>query len=47
MCATTAVEATFTSTDVVEADAVEAVLEREHALDLVRLDHRGQHIAHR
>ena len=33
--------------DVVEADAVEAVLEREHALDLVRLDHRGQHVVHR
>ena len=31
---------------VVEADAVEAVLEREHALDLVRLDHRRQHVAH-
>ena len=33
--------------DVVEADAVEAVLERDHALDLVRLDHRRQHVAHR
>ena len=32
---------------VVEADAVEAVLQRDHALDLVRLDHRGQHVAHR
>ena len=27
---------------VIEADAVEAVLQRDHALDLVRLDHRGQ-----
>ena len=27
---------------VIEAHAVEAVLEREHALDLVRLDHRGE-----
>ena len=33
--------------DVIEADAVEAVIQREHALDLVRLDHRGQHVAHR
>ena len=32
--------------DVVEADAVEAVLQREHALDFVRLDHRGEHVAH-
>ena len=32
--------------DVVEPDAVEAVLERDHALDLVRLDHAGQHVAH-
>ena len=31
---------------VIEAHAVEAVLEREHALDLVRLDHGGQHVAH-
>ena len=28
--------------DVIEADAVEAVLQREHALDLVGLDHRGR-----
>ena len=32
---------------VIETDAVEAVREREHALDLVRLDHRRQHVAHR
>ena len=31
---------------VIEADAVEAVLEREATLDLVRLDHRRQHVAH-
>src|SRR4051812_35475285 len=30
----------------VEADAVEAVLEREHALDLVRLDHCREDVAH-
>src|SRR6478672_6654711 len=28
----------------IEPDAVEAVLEREHTLDLVRLDHRGEHV---
>ena len=33
--------------DVIEADAVEAVLQRDHALDLVRLDHRRQHRLHR
>ena len=32
---------------VVEADAVVRVLERRDALDLVRLDHRGQQVAHR
>ncbi len=32
---------------VVEADPVVAVLEREHALDLVRLDHRLEHVTHR
>jgi hypothetical protein len=32
---------------VIEPDAVEGVLEREHALDLVRLDHGRQHVAHR
>ena len=32
---------------VIEPDAVEAVLQREHALDLVRLDHRRQHVGHR
>ncbi len=31
---------------VIEADAVEAVLEREATLNLVRFDHRGQHVAH-
>ena len=31
---------------VIEPDAVEAVLERQDALDLVRLDHRGEHVAH-
>ena len=30
---------------VIEADAIEAVLQRSDALDLVRLDHRRQHIA--
>src|SRR5580658_6309380 len=30
----------------IETHAVETVLEREHALDLVRLDHAGEHIAH-
>src|SRR5712671_617583 len=29
----------------IETDAVEAVLEREHALDLVGLDHRGEDVA--
>ena len=33
--------------DVVETYAVEAVVQREHALDLVRLDHRRQHVGHR
>jgi hypothetical protein len=32
--------------DVIETDAVERVEERERALDFVRLDHRGQDIAH-
>ncbi len=32
--------------DVVQAHLVEAVLERDAALDLVRLDHRGEDIAH-
>ena len=32
--------------DVVEADAVEAVFERDHALDFMRLDHAGKHFAH-
>ena len=32
--------------DVIEPDAVEAVLERDHTLDLVRLDHRDQHVLH-
>jgi hypothetical protein len=31
----------------VESDAVVTVFECEHALNLVRLDHRGQHILHR
>ena len=30
----------------IQADAVEAVLQRQAALDLVRLDHRRQHVAH-
>ena len=30
--------------DVVETDAIEAVLQRDDALDLVRLDHAGQHV---
>src|SRR3954471_19260222 len=30
---------------VIEADPIEAVLQRRDALDLVRLDHRSQHIA--
>ena len=30
----------------VEADAVEGVFEREHALDLMGLDHRDEDIAH-
>jgi hypothetical protein len=30
----------------VEPDPVEAVLEREHALNLVCLDHAGEHVAH-
>jgi hypothetical protein len=33
--------------DVVEAHLVERVLECGHALDLVRLDHPGQQVAHR
>ena len=32
--------------DVVEAHAVEAVLESEAALDLMRLDHAREHVAH-
>ena len=32
---------------VIETDAVEAVLERQHALDFVRLDHGGEDVAHR
>ena len=32
--------------DVIEADTVEAVLQRDDALDLVRLDHAGEHVAH-
>ena len=32
---------------VVETDAVEAVVQREHALDLVRLDHGREHVGHR
>ncbi|MNS52769.1 hypothetical protein D3C72_854950 [compost metagenome] len=31
---------------VVQADPVEGVLQRQHALDLVRLDHRQQHVVH-
>ena len=31
---------------VVQTHAVEAVLQRQHALDLMRLDHRGQYVAH-
>ncbi len=31
---------------VIESHAVEAVLERQHPLDLVRLDHGGEHLAH-
>ena len=31
---------------VIEADLVEGVLERDHALHFVRLDHRGEHVAH-
>ena len=30
----------------IQSDAVEAVLQRQHALDLVRLDHRLEHRAH-
>src|SRR5690606_30022500 len=33
--------------DVVEPDRIEAVVEGEHALDLVGLDHRGDDVAHR
>ena len=36
----------FDQYDVVEADAVKAVLERDHALDFMRLDHCGQYVAH-
>ena len=32
---------------VIEADAIEARAQREHALNLVRLDHRGEHVADR
>ncbi|KAG1430687.1 hypothetical protein G6F57_022995 [Rhizopus arrhizus] len=32
--------------DVVQPDFVEGVLQRDAALDLVRLDHAGQHVAH-
>ena len=32
--------------DMVESHAIEAVLQREHALDLVRLDHCGEHVAY-
>jgi len=32
---------------VIQADAVKAVLERDHALDFMRLDHAGEHLAHR
>ena len=32
--------------DVIEADLVERVLQRDAALDLVGLDHRGEHVAH-
>src|SRR5689334_17263420 len=32
--------------DVVEADAIEAVIQSEHALNLVRLNHRRQHVGH-
>jgi hypothetical protein len=31
---------------VIETDAIEAVLQRRDALDLMRLDHRGEHVAH-
>ena len=33
--------------DVIETNPVETILEREHALDLVRLDHGGEYITHR
>ena len=36
----------FHQQHMIEADAVEAVLQREHALDFVGLDHGGQHVAH-
>src|SRR5579871_991919 len=32
--------------DVIQSDTIEAVLEREHTLDLVRFDHAGQYIAY-
>ena len=32
---------------VVEANSVVAILKREHALNFMRLDHCGQHVAHR
>ena len=38
-------EATLTSIDVVEADLVEGVFEREAALDFVGLDHGGEDVA--
>jgi hypothetical protein len=31
---------------VIQTDAIEAVLERQDALDLVGLDHRFEHLAH-
>ena len=31
----------------IEPNSVETVLQREHALHLVRLDHRAQHVPHR
>ena len=36
----------FHEQHVVQADPIEAVLQRQHALDLVGLDHGGQHVAH-
>ena len=37
----------FDEHHVIESDAIEAVFERDDPLDLVGLDHRRQHIAHR